>query len=414
MHMNDVLKNPRKNIAYSMGIRQRGFTLMEIAVVLGIIAVLASILFPVIMKAKKKALLAQCSSNLRQLSQALTMYSIDHNRDVESYPDYLTDLYTLGYVRNINLFVCPADTTRASPTASPPTLKPIFQAGDSSTTPPGVPIDNKATWAERTSITPLGRSTGFAANSSYLYEFSTRPCEAYDPTGINQNCDNGNGNCPGLSTSVFSPPYDWFVSNGTLEPDGTFNSNPSPAGWLGYSPPYSPSTFAYNLVQLSPGSSFGDGMNWDYDPTDNTTLCTPPDPQAMDRYGQPRFGGTYYVSWQDAKFWQLQYGDVYTTGVDQAGVDLDQWGNIIIPTSWGTDPWDQIWPGGGGTADPQQGYPRTWMPIIRCFWHVTPQYVDDQSYIEVLNMALDGNTYMSAAGWEETAWQFGRQAAAGP
>jgi prepilin-type N-terminal cleavage/methylation domain-containing protein/prepilin-type processing-associated H-X9-DG protein len=57
--------------------RRRGFTLIEILVVLAIIAVLAAMLFPVFARAREKARQASCQSNLRQLGLAAQMYAED-------------------------------------------------------------------------------------------------------------------------------------------------------------------------------------------------------------------------------------------------------------------------------------------------------------------------------------------------
>jgi len=59
--------------------RHRGFTLIELLVVIAIIAILAAILFPVFARAREKARTSACSSNLRQIGQALTQYTSDYD-----------------------------------------------------------------------------------------------------------------------------------------------------------------------------------------------------------------------------------------------------------------------------------------------------------------------------------------------
>jgi len=104
--------------------RGSGFTLVELLVVIGIIAVLIGILLPTLARAREKAKRVNCLSNLRTLGQSLFMYANAHKDRLPNgnaagmYTDYnganwVMVGFATQYVREPRVFWCPSDQDSA-------------------------------------------------------------------------------------------------------------------------------------------------------------------------------------------------------------------------------------------------------------------------------------------------------------
>lgn len=105
------------------------FTLIELLVVIGILALLAAILFPVFMQARAKSRQATCTSNLRQMAMAQMQYLQDYDGSFQEpilgyagggsplalKMNTLWYAVMLPYVKEPQIFTCPESRLENNP-----------------------------------------------------------------------------------------------------------------------------------------------------------------------------------------------------------------------------------------------------------------------------------------------------------
>jgi prepilin-type N-terminal cleavage/methylation domain-containing protein len=244
--------------------QRRGFTLLELLVLVLIMAVAASLALVAINRSKRSSQGGTCMSNLTQLHKAFVLFDQYHDVQREDYPLRLTYLRTGSprtggkFASEDRLFQCPADKNHGEKGSKPPNAAKRYEELDEG---PGMGAVGDPP------------CSGDAPFCSYLYEFSGAKCS-------------------------------WWKTEMLKGNDG------------------------FTAVDTCGGEN---GM---------------PDGK---------------VSWQEAKFYQLEHGDSYQ----------------------------------------ETGYPRTWFPILRCFWHTqSPDAADGSKDQEILNLAIDGNFFVSGVEWE--------------
>jgi type II secretory pathway pseudopilin PulG len=92
-------------------------TLTELLAAVGIVAVLAAVLFPVFIRARNKNDDAACVSNLRQIGLGIAQYTNDYDEREPRVKQWGAEIYP--YIRNASVYQCPKDSNKATVSTYP-------------------------------------------------------------------------------------------------------------------------------------------------------------------------------------------------------------------------------------------------------------------------------------------------------
>ncbi|MBU0478539.1 prepilin-type N-terminal cleavage/methylation domain-containing protein [bacterium] len=157
-------RNPFKPVAL-----KHGFTLLELLVVIGIIAVLASILLPVVNRAREEGRKTACIQTMRQIYLAVSMYKDDYNNYL---PPWLSNLYPSYIGTNKKIYLCLSDTSKGTEGGKPDWHQDQYSETDDTSS----------------NTTAPGRDPQITA-CSYLYEFCGATCTWFENSYVSSSSE---------------------------------------------------------------------------------------------------------------------------------------------------------------------------------------------------------------------------------